>query len=188
MDNAPCLIFIDEIENVCVGRGGSQAQGHEKRLTVAFLEAYNKLKSSGKRVIFMGATNHPGMVDEAMLDRITLVKIPLPTENARKAYFERELGVLGLEPGFTAEDIAAVTDNYSYRDLGRLKDTLAVRVKSRGIQEFAVLDAEGKLDKAETDKRSARPLRIRNSCWTGNCSTRSARNCLPPTRARSGRN
>ena len=159
VDNAPCLIFIDEIENVCVGRGGSQAQGHEKRLTVAFLEAYNKLKSSGKRVIFMGATNHPGMVDEAMLDRITLVKIPLPTENARKAYFERELGVLGLEPGFTAEDIAAVTDNYSYRDLGRLKDTLAVRVKSRGIQEFAVLDAEGKLDKAETDKRVSEAIK-----------------------------
>lgn len=159
MDNSPCLIFIDEIENVCVGRGGSQTPGHENRLTVAFLEAYNKLRSSGKRVIFMGATNHPGMVDEAMLDRVTLVKVPLPTENARKAHFERAFGVLGLEPGFTVEDIAAVTDNYSYRDMDRLKDALAVKVKNRGIQEFAVMDAEGKLDKAETDKRVSEAIK-----------------------------
>lgn len=159
VDNAPCLIFIDEIENVCVGRGGSQAQGHEKRLTVAFLEAYNKLKSSGKRVIFMGATNHPGMVDEAMLDRINLVKIPLPTEKARKSHFERAFGILGLEPGFTVDDMAAVTDNYSYRDMDRLKDALAVKIKMRAIQEFSILDAEGNLDMAETDKRVSEAIK-----------------------------
>jgi len=161
VDNAPCLIFIDEIENVCVGRSASQAQGHEKRLTVAFLEAYNKMKSAGKRVIFMGATNHPGMVDEAMLDRINLVKIPLPTENARKAHFERAFGVLGLEPGFTAADIAAVTDNYSYRDMNRLRDALAAKVKMRGIQEFAIVDAEGNLDKIATDKRVSEAIKNR---------------------------
>ena len=161
VDNAPCLIFIDEIENVCVGRSDSQAQGHEKRLTVAFLEAYNKLKSSGKRVIFMGATNHPGMVDEAMLDRINLVKIPLPNQAARKAHFERAFGVLGLEPGFTAEDIAEVTDNYSYRDMNRLKDALASRVKMRAIREFEILDAEGNMDQAATDARISEALKNR---------------------------
>lgn len=158
IDNEPCLIFIDEIENVCVSRD-AKAEGHEKRLTVAFLEAYNLLKSSGKRVIFMGATNHPGMVDEAMLDRINLVKIPLPNEKAREAHFDRAFGRLGLEEGFTSADMAAATDNYSYRDLGRLKEGCVARVKKEAIEKFTVRDENGKLDQEATDIRVSEAIR-----------------------------
>lgn len=157
VDNAPCLIFIDEIENVCVGRG-NKAEGHEKRLTVAFLEAYNHIKSSNKRVIFMGATNYPDQVDEAMLDRIKLIKIPLPAEEVREDYFKGALGNLQLDD-FTVSDIAAETDNYSFRDMGRLRDSIVSELKDQAITDFAVLDENGELDKEATDIRISEAIR-----------------------------
>lgn len=151
IDNEPCLIFIDEIEDVCVDRNSSKAEGHEKRLTVAFLEAYNLLRESGKRVIFMGATNHPGQVDSAMLDRVKLIRIPLPDQAAREAYFARKLDTLTLEDGFSYTDMAIATENYSYRDLIRLQDSIAIKTKHQAIENYRVETNSGDLDQEQTD-------------------------------------
>lgn len=152
IDNEPCIIFIDEIENVCVSRSQNNVEGHEKRLTVAFLEAYNLLKSSGKRIIFLGATNYPSMVDEAMLDRIQLVRIPLPDYETRLKFFQNTFNVLKPEEGFSFEEMAEKTDNYSFRDLGRLADTIAISIKSRAMDEYAVQDENGNVDEELTSK------------------------------------
>lgn len=157
IDKAPCIIFIDEIENVCVKRG-KNAEGHEKRLTVAFLEAYNLLRQCDKRVIFMGATNHPGSVDEAMLDRVKLVKIPLPTEKAREAFFDRAFGNLAMEENFTTADMADLTQDYSYRDMGNLKDVITSKVKAIAIRENTVLDAEGNIDQEASDIQASEAI------------------------------
>ncbi len=168
-DNEPCLIFIDEIDNVCVKRDG-KAEGHEKRLTVAFLEAYNTFKESGKRLIFMGATNHPGNVDEAMLDRITLIKVPLPAEEDRVGYFNRVVDTkdthLALEEGFTVEDMASATDNCSYRDLDRLRDAMLAKLKAQAIRAYQILDADGKVDQKATDLRVSEAITSGEICLT----------------------
>ena len=163
-EKEPCMIFIDEIDNLCVSRDG-KAEGHEKRLTVAFMEAYNKFKESGRRLIFMGATNHPGMVDEAMLDRITLIKIPLPAHEDRVGYFTRlimdaetKTPKLAMEEGFTIEDMAKATDNYSYRDLDRLKDFMLAKLKGQAIKECTVKDADGNVDKKASDQRASEAI------------------------------
>lgn len=157
-EKEPCLIFIDEIDNLCVSRTG-KAEGHEQRLTVAFMEAYNKFKESGKRLIFMGATNHPGKVDEAMLDRVTLIKVPLPAEEDRVGYFNRMVGdKLTLETGFTVEDMAAATDNHSYRDLDRLKTSMLIKLKSQAITQYRVLDDQGNVDQQATDAKASEAL------------------------------
>lgn len=152
IDNEPCIIFIDEIENVCVNRSLNNIQSHEKSLTVAFLEAYNLLKSSGKRVIFLGATNYPSLVDEAMLDRIQLVRIPLPDYETRLNFFKNTFNVLQPASGFLFEDMATTTSNYSFRDLGRLADTIAINIKSQAMDEYAVVDENGKVDEELTSK------------------------------------
>lgn len=163
-EKEPCLIFIDEIDNLCVSRD-QKSEGHEQRLTVAFLEAYNKFKESRKRLIFMGATNHPGKVDEAMLDRISLIKIPLPAEEDRLGYFDRMVTdskthqrKLAMEAGFTTQEMAAATDNHSYRDLDRLKSSMLARLKSQAIEQYRVLDPEGKVDQAATDERASKAI------------------------------
>jgi len=153
MDNAPCLLFVDDIDDVCIQRGDPRVEDHQKRLTVAFLEAYNRLKCSGKQVVFIGATNQPGMVDGALLDKIRLIRVPLPDRDERNAFFKRAFGAIVLEQDFTAEDMAAVTGQYSYRDLQRLKNAVVNKLKARAFRELAVSDENGGIDQARTAMR-----------------------------------
>lgn len=166
LEQDACLIFMDEIDNLCVERNGPKAEGHEKRLTASFLEAYNSFKKSKKRMIFIGATNHPAKVDSAMLDRISLIKIPLPDQVERVAYFDRIIRdpetkevKIAIEEGFAPEEMAEATDNYSYRDLDRVRDYMLGEMKVQAMTEYAVLDAEGKLDKPASDEAASRAIK-----------------------------
>lgn len=151
VDNEPCLIFIDEVENVCTSRGAQGAEGHATRLTVAFLQAIDTLIDTRKRVIFMGATNYPDRVDEAMMNRVKLVKVPLPDEAARAGFFTRVFEKLVLEDGFSAEDMAAETDNCSYRDLENIAEGVALKMRATIIEDYKVYDEDGKFDQNASD-------------------------------------
>ena len=151
IDNAPCIVFIDEIDNVCVSRTKPGVASHEKSLTVAFMEAYNRLKNSHKPVVFIGATNHPEDIDEAMLDRITLVEVPLPCEEVRKSYFDRKFKALHMEEGLTVDQMAGETDLYSFRNLDDLTDAILAEFGNQTIEANKKEDAEGKEDTDATD-------------------------------------
>ncbi len=157
IDAAPCVIFIDEVEGVCANRSNSNTASHEKRLTNAFLEARNKMKNCGKRIIFFGATNHPTDVDPAMLDSVKLLYIPLPDEAARCSYFRYVFEQIPPEEGFSFEEMAALTDGCSYRELDMLTDTIKVAVKQQLIEDYKV-ENEGDLDQKQTDQAAHEAL------------------------------
>ena len=160
VEHAPCFVFIDEIDNLCVDRS-SDVDSHERRLTVAFMEAYDSFINSGKRLVFMGATNHPLKVDTAVRTRCRLIPIPLPAEEDRAVYFSRMINSdakLFLEEGFTPEDMAAVTDNYGYRDMDGLKQALMAKIKATAIQEYKVLDDNGNVDRKASDERVSQAI------------------------------
>lgn len=159
IDNAPAVIFIDEVENVCGTRGDSNAQGHERRLTVAFLEARNKMINSGKRIIFLGATNYPSKVDAAIRDSAHMVPVPLPPEEVRAAYFEKQLKVLPLAEDLSYEYMADATDNFSYRDLNRCLNAIKLQAREKAIEEYAVKDDEGKAIAEKSDEIVSEVLR-----------------------------
>lgn len=165
-EHEPCILFMDEIDNLCV-RLDSKAEGHERRLTVEFMQAYNKFIKSKKRLIFMGATNHPGRVAETMLDRCTLIPVPLPAQEDRVVFFTRMLdrgkgkeagATLLLEDGFSVEEMAEATDNHSYRDLERLRDSMLEKLKGQAIRTYRVLDENGKEDQQATDEQASRAI------------------------------
>ena len=119
--NAPCSVFIDEVDGVCKNRSQPMLPEYAASLTTAFLTGYNRINSSDKPIIFIGATNYPNQVDNAMLDRVELVRVPFPDLEARTYSFEKHFqDIFTLEEGFTARDIAAATDTYNYRDIKRL--------------------------------------------------------------------
>lgn len=151
IDNAPCIIFIDEFDDVCINRNSPNAASHEKRLTVAFLEAFNSLKDSGKQVILLGATNYPNLVDNAMLDRIFPILVPLPDEKGRTLYFERQLKNVALDGDLTVEYMGEVSDNCSYRDLEKLTYLIQTQVMNAAIESSSVYDEDNKLDLEKTD-------------------------------------
>ena len=119
--NAPCIVFIDEVDGVCKNRSQPMLPEYAASLTTAFLTGYNRINSSDKPIIFIGATNYPNQVDNAMLDRVELVRVPFPDLEARTYSFEKHFEkMFTLEDGFTFQDMAAATDTYNYRDIKRL--------------------------------------------------------------------
>lgn len=158
IDNEPCIIFIDELEGVCVNRNTPHVEGHEKRLTVAFLEAFNIFKASRKNVIFMGATNHPEQVDLAILDRIKLVPLPLPSYELRMQYLESVYKKISLEEGLELSQIAEATENYSFRDLDKLTAGINAQLKKLAIEECRILSEDGTTDKKATDIAAAEAI------------------------------
>ena len=82
---------------------------------------YDAIFTKDKPIIFIGATNYPNQVDNAMLDRVELVRVPFPDLEARTYSFEKHFEkMFTLEDGFTFQDMAAATDTYNYRDIKRL--------------------------------------------------------------------
>ncbi len=119
--NAPCIVFIDEVDGVCKNRSQPMLPEYAASLTTAFLTGYNRINSSDKPIIFIGATNYPNQVDNAMLDRVELVRVPFPDLEARTFSFAKHFqDMFTLEDGFTFQDMAAATDTYNYRDIKRL--------------------------------------------------------------------
>ena len=120
--NAPCIVFIDEIDSVCKNRSLPNLPEYAANITTSFLTGYNRINSSDSKVIFIGATNYPKRVDEAMFDRVEVINVPLPDEGARANAFARQFKkVVQLEDGFTFDEMAQmVTDDYNYRDINRL--------------------------------------------------------------------
>lgn len=120
-EQAPCIIFIDEIDGVCRNRSLPNLPAHMMSTTTAFLTGYNSITHSKKSIIFIGATNYPDLVDNAMLDRVELIPLPLPDLKVRAHTFEMQFGnLLHNEPGFDYMDMADQTDNYNQRDIRRL--------------------------------------------------------------------
>lgn len=132
---APCILFIDEIDSVCRNRSMPNIPSHAMSTTTAFLIGYNSLGDSKKPVIFIGATNYPNLVDNAMLDRVELIKLPLPDVKVRAKTFEMFFKpIMQNEPGFTYDNMAEETYNYNQRDIKRLciqiRDLIKMDVQS----------------------------------------------------------
>lgn len=118
---APCIVFIDEIDGVCRNRSQKSIPEYAASLTTSFLTGYNRIKSSGKSIIFIGATNYPQRVDSAMLDRAEVIRVPLPDREARTNAFRMQFEkIMPLQDGFTYDDMGARTDGYNYRDIERV--------------------------------------------------------------------
>lgn len=130
---APCILFIDEIDGMCKNRSLPSLPEYASSLTTAFLTSYNIINESDKEIIFIGATNYPRNVDEAMLDRVEVVYVGLPDREARIHAFADAFGaksddpfdfLIQFEEGLTAEYMADCTKGYNYRDIKRVVENV----------------------------------------------------------------
>jgi transitional endoplasmic reticulum ATPase len=92
---APCVLFFDELDSVAVQRGGSQgdAGGAGDRVINQLLTEMDGVNSK-KNIFFIGATNRPEILDEAIirpgrLDQ--LIYIPLPDNPSRYGILKANL-------------------------------------------------------------------------------------------------
>lgn len=141
LKNAPCVIFIDELDGVCKDRAGDIPE-YASSLTTAFLTGYNSISDEDAPVIFIGATNYLDQVDKAMRDRCEVIEIPYPDRNARVAKFCSELKMLHPIDGFSFDEIGEMTENmvFNYRDIERLCEQIKILVMKKSMEKYNTED------------------------------------------------
>ena len=138
--NAPCLIFIDEIEAVGRQRGTGLGGGHDEReQTLNQLLTEMDGFGANEGIIIIAATNRPDVLDPALLrpgrfDR--QVTVNLPDKNARIEILKVHARNKVLDKNITLEYLAKRTPGFSGADLENLLNEaalLAVRRNKKAI-------------------------------------------------------
>ncbi len=128
--NAPCIIFIDEIDAVGRKRGAGLGGGHDEReqtLNQLLVEMDGFGKNEG--VIVMSATNRPDILDKALLrpgrfDRT--IYVGLPDVRERLEILKVHTKNKKLKPDVGLENIAKTTTGFSPADLENLCNEAAL--------------------------------------------------------------
>ena len=138
--NAPCLIFIDEIDAVGRQRGTGLGGGHDER-EQTLNQLLTEMDGFGPHegIIVIAATNRPDVLDPALLrpgrfDR--QVTVGLPDKNARLEILKVHARNKVLDKNITLEFLAKRTPGFSGADLENLLNEaalLAVRRKKKAI-------------------------------------------------------
>ncbi|CAE8616257.1 unnamed protein product [Polarella glacialis] len=122
---SPCVLFFDELDSIGTARGssgGGDAGGAGDRVMNQLLTEIDGVGAK-KNVFFIGATNRPELLDEALLrpGRLDqLIYIPLPDLPARQGILESTLKKAPLAPNVPLSFIAQRTEGFSGADLAEL--------------------------------------------------------------------
>ncbi|MCE4603875.1 MAG: CDC48 family AAA ATPase, partial [Aeropyrum sp.] len=135
-ENAPSIIFIDEIDAIAPKR--EEVTGEvEKRVVAQLLTLMDGLKERG-RVIVIGATNRPDAVDPALrrpgrFDRE--IEIKPPDKRARVEILKVHTRNMPLAEDVDLDKIAEMTHGYTGADLAALAKEAAMAALRRFIKE-----------------------------------------------------
>lgn len=160
--NAPCLLFIDEID--AIGQRRSQNafndQDREQTLNQLLIEMDGFSNETG--IIVIGATNRPDMLDPALLrpgrfDR--QVHIDLPDMAGRKAILELHAKKIKIGADVNLGELARGTTGFSGADLENLLNESALHAVRAGRRFVAKDDVEEARDKLLMGPRKIRKMR-----------------------------
>jgi cell division protease FtsH len=147
-ENAPCIIFIDEIDAVGRQRGaGVNMANDEREQTLNQLLYEMDGFNNNEDIVVMAATNRKDVLDQALLrpgrfDRI--IRVPLPDKQSREKILEYYFNTKYINTRFDISSIAELTDGFSGAQLKNLINEAAIiSVKNNytEIQEKYIFDA-----------------------------------------------
>jgi cell division protease FtsH len=134
--NAPCIIFIDEIDAVGRRRGSGMGGGHDEReQTLNQILVEMDGFEQGANVIVVAATNRPDVLDPALLrpgrfDR--RVTIPLPDRKDREAILKVHFKNKPTDSTVNLDTLAAKSAGSSGADLANIANEAAILAARRG--------------------------------------------------------
>jgi cell division protease FtsH len=149
--NAPCIIFIDEIDAVGRHRGAGLGGGNDEReqtLNQLLVEMDGFEANEG--VILIAATNRPDVLDPALLrpgrfDR--QVVVPNPDVTGREKILRVHMRKVPLAPDVDARVIARGTPGFSGADLANLVNEAALLAARKGKRVVTMTEFEQAKDK-----------------------------------------
>ena len=148
---APCIIFIDEIDAVGRQRGAGLGGGHDEREQTLNQLLVEMDGFEGKEgIIVMAATNRPDVLDPALLrpgrfDR--QVVVPLPDINGRVKILDVHLKKIVSDKDVNVKAIARGTPGFSGADLGNLVNEAALFAARKNKKKVSMNELEQAKDK-----------------------------------------
>jgi len=149
--NAPCIVFIDEIDAVGRSRGGGLGNSNDEReqtLNQLLVEMDGFEANEG--IIIVAATNRPDVLDPALLrpgrfDR--QVVVPIPDIEGREKILGVHMKKVPLAPDVNSRTIARGTPGFSGADLANLVNEAALLAARRNKRLVAMQEFEDAKDK-----------------------------------------
>ncbi|MEJ6010508.1 ATP-dependent zinc metalloprotease FtsH [Novosphingobium aquae] len=149
--NAPCIVFIDEIDAVGRHRGhglGNSNDEREQTLNQLLVEMDGFEANEG--IIIIAATNRPDVLDPALLrpgrfDR--QVVVPIPDIEGREKILSVHMKKVPLAPDVNSRTIARGTPGFSGADLANLVNEAALLAARRNKRLVAMQEFEDAKDK-----------------------------------------
>ncbi|HEV8595972.1 MAG TPA: CDC48 family AAA ATPase [Thermoplasmata archaeon] len=136
-ENAPSIVFIDEIDSIAPKR--DEVTGEvERRIVAQLLSLMDGLQSRGK-VVVIGATNRPNSLDPALrrpgrFDRE--VEIGIPDKEGRLEILQIHTRGMPLAEDVQLEELAGITHGYVGADLAALAKEAALRALRRVLPDM----------------------------------------------------
>jgi cell division protease FtsH len=149
--NAPCIIFIDEIDAVGRQRGAGLGGGHDEReQTLNQILVEMDGFETDTNVIVMAATNRPDVLDPALLrpgrfDRQVI--LDLPDINDREAILKVHSKNKPIAKGVDLRKIAERTPGFSGADLANLINEAAILTARRDKKEISGEELKESIEK-----------------------------------------
>jgi cell division protease FtsH len=134
--NAPCVVFVDEIDALGKRRGRSDDSASadaDQTLNQLLIEMDGFDQTSG--IVVLGSTNRPDVLDSALLrpgrfDR--QVNVPLPDARGREQILTVHAAKFILSPDIELRTVAKTTAGYTGADLARLLNEAAILATREG--------------------------------------------------------
>ncbi|MDP2936581.1 MAG: ATP-dependent zinc metalloprotease FtsH [Dehalococcoidia bacterium] len=149
--NAPCIVFVDEIDAVGRQRGAGLGGSHDEReQTLNQILVEMDGFDTSTNVIVIAATNRPDILDPALLrpgrfDRH--VVLDRPDINGRKGILEVHVKGKPLEPNVNLEVLAKQTPGFTGADLANLVNEAAILAARRNKQSIDESELEEAIDR-----------------------------------------
>ncbi len=151
LKNAPCIIFIDEIDAVGRHRGAGLGGGHDEReQTLNQLLVEMDGFESNEGVILISATNRPDVLDPALLrpgrfDRQVIV--PVPDLKGREGILKVHLKQRVVDENVDVPVLARGTPGFTGADLENMANEAALLAARRGKDKVEMQEFEDAKDK-----------------------------------------
>lgn len=136
--NAPCIVFIDELDAIAKSRGiGGFQTNDEREQTLNQILVEMDGFDNHQGVIIMAATNRPEVLDPAILrpgrfDRHIVVNKPDIKE--REAILKVHVSKVKLDPGVELKTVASRTPGFSGADLANVVNEAALLAVRKGLK------------------------------------------------------